>query len=405
MPTDQYKVLIRADMKSAGEHARRFNEPVTNEVVVVIVGNDFEKRDILLEKKNGRLERVSETHGSYDALQYPLIFWKNEDDYHFFIEQTDPTTGMAVTSKKVSAMSFYAYRIIVRTAAVNHILQCRRLFHQKLRVDEYIHLKDAIDNDGRANNRGQLVILPATFTGSLRHMHEYTREAMTYWQEIQEELMEGQAPSDRQDLLARVFRQKLIQLANIITKVMYLGQQDARYYDSRPMWKYQSKLSVYGKQKVYKKISKQLLSDTETGDDGYPSYRRRSSEDGGIKAKIKMRINNSIQEIEIDNKWVVPYCPLLSRIFQAHINLEYCNSVKSIKYICKYVNKGSNQAVFGLGRDGVPVDEISNYQLGKYISSNEAVWRILDFPIHERYPTVVHLAVHLEKSSDPIPQC
>ncbi|CAF4742786.1 unnamed protein product, partial [Rotaria magnacalcarata] len=28
MPTDQYKVLIRADMKPAGEHARRFNEPV-----------------------------------------------------------------------------------------------------------------------------------------------------------------------------------------------------------------------------------------------------------------------------------------------------------------------------------------------------------------------------------------
>ncbi|CAF1899660.1 unnamed protein product [Rotaria magnacalcarata] len=55
MPTDQYKVLIRADMKPAGEHARRFNESVTNEVAIVIVGNDFEKRDIVLEKKNGRL--------------------------------------------------------------------------------------------------------------------------------------------------------------------------------------------------------------------------------------------------------------------------------------------------------------------------------------------------------------
>ncbi|CAM4795143.1 unnamed protein product, partial [Rotaria magnacalcarata] len=52
---------------------------------------------------------------------------------------------------------------------------------------------------------------------------------------------------------------------------------------------------------------------------------------------------------------------------------------------------GSDQTVFGLGRDGAPVDEISNYQLGRYISSNEAAWRILDFPIHERYPTVVHL--------------
>ncbi|CAF4346029.1 unnamed protein product, partial [Rotaria magnacalcarata] len=63
---------------------------------------------------------------------------------------------------------------------------------------------------------------------------------------------------------------------------------------------------------------------------------------------------------------------------------------------CKYVNEGSDQAVFGLGRDGAPVDEISNYQLGRYISSNEAVWRVLGFAIHERYPTVVHLAVHLE---------
>ncbi|XP_023720955.1 uncharacterized protein LOC111871823 [Cryptotermes secundus] len=41
-------------------------------------------------------------------------------------------------------------------------------------------------------------------------------------------------------------------------------------------------------------------------------------------------------------------------------------------------------------------DEIAQYQAGIYISSNEAVWRILSFPIHERSPAVVHLAVHLE---------
>jgi hypothetical protein len=125
-------------------------------------------------------------------------------------------------------------------------------------------------------------------------------------------------------------------------------------------------------------------------------YRRRAPENGGVKEKIDTKIGNSKQEIEIDNKWVVPYCPLLSRIFQAHINVEYCNSVKSIKYICKYVNKGSDQAVFGLKKDGTAIDEVECYQLGRYISSNEAVWRILDFPIHERHPTVVHLAVHLE---------
>lgn len=41
-------------------------------------------------------------------------------------------------------------------------------------------------------------------------------------------------------------------------------------------------------------------------------------------------------------------------------------------------------------------DEVTSYQMGRYISSNEAVWRIFDFPIHERHPTVTHLSVHLE---------
>ncbi|GBN44775.1 hypothetical protein AVEN_72538-1 [Araneus ventricosus] len=52
-------------------------------------------------------------------------------------------------------------------------------------------------------------------------------------------------------------------------------------------------------------------------------------------------------------------------------------------------------AVFGI-KKGNEHDEVSNYQLGRYISSNEAVWRVLSFPIHERHPTAVHLSVHLE---------
>ena len=42
------------------------------------------------------------------------------------------------------------------------------------------------------------------------------------------------------------------------------------------------------------------------------------------------------------------------------------------------------------------VDEISDYQNARYVSSNEAAWRILEFPIHERDPLVQQLAVHLE---------
>ena len=73
--------------------------------------------------------------------------------------------------------------------------------------------------------------------------------------------------------------------------------------------------------KCTKRYPRQLPHDTQT------------SEDGGFKSKIKMKSGNLNQEIEIDNKWVVPYCPLLPPIFQAHIIVEYCNSVKSFKYI------------------------------------------------------------------------
>ena len=41
-------------------------------------------------------------------------------------------------------------------------------------------------------------------------------------------------------------------------------------------------------------------------------------------------------------------------------------------------------------------DEIGNYQIGRYISTNEAVWKILGFQIPNGHPVVEHLQVHLE---------
>ncbi|GBN91487.1 hypothetical protein AVEN_50189-1 [Araneus ventricosus] len=95
-------------------------------------------------------------------------------------------------------MSFYAYRLMVRSTE-NRLLNYRQLLHQylvdmyakikaerlllirlnqkKLRVDEYIHLKDAITNDNDPANHGKLVILPSTFSGCPRNMHEYAQDA------------------------------------------------------------------------------------------------------------------------------------------------------------------------------------------------------------------------------------
>lgn len=74
MPSDNYKIVIRADKALAGQHAGRFNAPTIDEVAIVVVGENFENRDIVLHRRNDQLQRVSETHRSYDALQYPILF-------------------------------------------------------------------------------------------------------------------------------------------------------------------------------------------------------------------------------------------------------------------------------------------------------------------------------------------
>jgi hypothetical protein len=159
---------------------------------------------------------------------------------------------------------------MVRETGSNHILQCRQLFHQyvvdmyakieaerlryirmnqdKLRADEYIHLRDAVNNDVAAQNIGKMVILPSTFTGSPRHLHEYTQDAMTYvrkygrpdlfitftcnpsWQEIEACLFPGQCPIDRHDIIARVFKRKLTKLLEMITKQYIYGETTCWLY-------------------------------------------------------------------------------------------------------------------------------------------------------------------------------
>ncbi|GBN08684.1 hypothetical protein AVEN_73483-1 [Araneus ventricosus] len=55
-----------------------------------------------------------------------------------------------------------------------------RLTQKKLRVEDYIHLRDAINSDGNINELGKPTILPSSFTGGPRYMHQRTQDAMTY---------------------------------------------------------------------------------------------------------------------------------------------------------------------------------------------------------------------------------
>ena len=143
-----------------------------------------------------------------------------------------------------------------------------------------------------------------------------------------------------------------------------------------------------------KKFPKEFVKLTEQGQDCYPRYQSRSPADDGHIAKIKM------QQIEqgIDNQWILSYNPWLLQQMNCHVNVELCMSIKNIKYVLKYVNKGCDQAVYTIQptEQQQSADEIKKFPQARFVGSCEAAWRILDFPLHKRFPPVIPLAVDLE---------
>ena len=120
-------------------------------------------------------------------------------------------------------------------------LRYLRYNQQKLRAEEYIHLRDAIINNADTAEIGNSIILPSSYVGSPRHMQEYIQDAMTFvreygrpclfitftcnpkWQEITSLLLPGQNAIHRHDITARVFKQKLKSLISFITKLHVFG--------------------------------------------------------------------------------------------------------------------------------------------------------------------------------------
>ncbi|GFV14568.1 ATP-dependent DNA helicase [Trichonephila clavipes] len=94
-PEDNYKVVIHADRTPLGEHERRYNAPMVNEVAVLVTDEPCSPRDIVLRAHDNTLQRIADTHKFCDALQYPLIFSKGEPGY-FNIPVVNPTTEQPI---------------------------------------------------------------------------------------------------------------------------------------------------------------------------------------------------------------------------------------------------------------------------------------------------------------------
>nr|XP_027118300.1 uncharacterized protein LOC113735497 [Coffea arabica] len=131
---------------------------------------------------------------------------------------------------------------------------------------------------------------------------------------------------------------------------------------------------------------KNFCAQTTHGEDTYPYYRRR---DDGKSIKVR--------RFTLDNRWVVPYNPYLLALFDCHINVEICSTLKLVKYLYKYVFKGHDLVSFKIiSCESVnDIDEIRDFQKGRWVSPPEAFWRIYEFKLNEMTPAVYTLQVHL----------
>ncbi|CAE1169604.1 unnamed protein product [Acanthosepion pharaonis] len=94
--SSDFIIVIDSDKRPQGEHERRYNAPTSNEVSVIVSGDQHNRRDIVIASRGSGLRRISETHRSYDALQYPLLFPHGEDGYNLGILQNESTVKSSV---------------------------------------------------------------------------------------------------------------------------------------------------------------------------------------------------------------------------------------------------------------------------------------------------------------------
>ena len=280
------------------------------------------------------------------------------------------------------------------------------------------------------------------------------------WPEILKELKPGQTPQDRPDIVARVFKQRLDQLMKDLINGQLLGkvvafmwviewqkrglphahiliilaendrQMTAEFVDSiicaelppdpetiadpeerqlvQELDEIVTKNMIHGPcgqanpsapcmengkctKNFPKEFVKETIVDTENN---YATYRRRSPADGGRQIVKDGRT--------IDNSWVVPYNPYLSKRHNCHINVESCVSPKATKYLFKYVTKGNDRAMVTTEVEGQPRNEIQEYVDLRYIGSPEAAHHLFAFPITDMFPHVFAMRVHLEEQQQVV---
>jgi len=133
-PFDDLKFRLIADRTKDG---RIYNVPNVSEVVALIVGDvDIaSRRDIIMEKQSGKLQRINELQTSYLGFQYPLLFPYGEDNYrHGVNHRQKPRFNNK--RNRLTIREWFCFRLQTRKYEAQTLLRSRRLFQQFI-VDGY----------------------------------------------------------------------------------------------------------------------------------------------------------------------------------------------------------------------------------------------------------------------------
>ena len=239
---------------------RRYNRPMASEIAVLMIGSGEEStsgnRDIVIQKRDGPLNRISDLHSSYCPLRYPMLFPYGQQGWHpnmTYVCKYSIFTLFSLTSsdklKKITRREYYSYRLHVRLNQSTAIHRTTRLFQEfivdayaqieqarllfirlnqdKLRADLYRGLADAAAHGADLRDIGKPTILPSTFIGGPRQMWQLYHDAMAIvrycgkpdlfitmtcnpqWIELSDAAFPGQTAQDRPDLVVRLFKLKL----------------------------------------------------------------------------------------------------------------------------------------------------------------------------------------------------
>ncbi|GJR98805.1 DNA helicase PIF1, ATP-dependent [Tanacetum coccineum] len=410
-------INVELHLLSDRTNARQYNKPTVAEVAALITndfGDGIPSRDIIVNKLHFGPKRISELHPAYMALQYPLLFPYGEDGFHDKIPN--------YTNRVRGGRLFQQYLVDAYSAVKEQRLKWTRNNQDTLRVDLYHNVCDAVTRgDTNAAGLGQRIVLPGTFVGGPRYMMQNYQDAMalcrTYgnpdlfitftsnpkWPEISEMLayIPRQKAHDRPEIGTTVFKMKLTDLLHDLTKNLIFGATEAIVYiddiisaelpsqtEDPDGYKAVTDYMLHGpcgkdgkyapcttEGKCSKHYRKRFYAETILDEYRYPIYRCRENKASFKKGKFTF-----------DNRHVVSHNHYLLLKYQAHINVEWCNRSKEIKYLFKNLNKGHDRETVVIQENVqkgdhmtpetvVAIDEINNYLNCRYLAACKAVWR------------------------------